>query len=146
MIDWDPARARTSGSPWRVQRYYDGVWPSTRSVCAHFGNFAAAVLAAGLTPRERGVNRESTPPWRGQALEAVRALHDVPRRQAVAEALASRVNGVVEARREADSLALRAELVELAAVAVEWAELLAEELEISECIWDQLAEPRELVA
>ena len=38
MADWDPYRARRQGQEWRVTRYEEGDWPSTRSICRHFGN------------------------------------------------------------------------------------------------------------
>jgi len=51
-LDWEPARARRMGQPWRAERFEAGVWPTVRMVRGRFGNFNAAVRAAGLRPRK----------------------------------------------------------------------------------------------
>jgi hypothetical protein len=50
-IDWEPARARRMGQPWRAERFERGDWPTVRMVRGKFGSFNAAVRAAGLRPR-----------------------------------------------------------------------------------------------
>ncbi len=53
--DWNPSLARWRAQEWRIERYRDGVWPSTNAVKRPFGgSFDAAVRAAGLTPRRPG--------------------------------------------------------------------------------------------
>src|SRR5689334_1578546 len=49
--DWEPARARRMGQPWRAARFEAGEWPTVRMVRGRFGSFNAAVRAAGLRPR-----------------------------------------------------------------------------------------------
>src|SRR5215217_388883 len=51
-IDWEPARARRTGQPWRAARFERGKWPTVRMVRWRFGSFNAAVRAAGLRPRQ----------------------------------------------------------------------------------------------
>jgi hypothetical protein len=48
--DWEPSRARRMGHEWRVVRFEEGEWPTTRMVCRWFGTFNAAVEAAGFRP------------------------------------------------------------------------------------------------
>jgi hypothetical protein len=56
--DWNPSLARWRAQEWRVERYRDGVWPSTNAAKRPFGgSFDAAVLAAGLEPRRPGPKR-----------------------------------------------------------------------------------------
>jgi hypothetical protein len=50
-IDWEPARARRKGHPWRAERFEAGDWPTARMVRGQFGNFNDAVRRAGLSPR-----------------------------------------------------------------------------------------------
>src|SRR3954469_1257305 len=56
--DWNPSLARWRAQEWRVERYYDGQWPSTNAVKRAFGgSFDAAVRAAGLEPARPGPRR-----------------------------------------------------------------------------------------
>jgi hypothetical protein len=53
--DWNPSLARWRAQDWRVERYRDGVWPSTNAAKRPFdGSFDAAVRAAGFEPRRPG--------------------------------------------------------------------------------------------
>lgn len=52
--DWDAAAARRAGELWRIERFTDGTWPSTRVVRRQFGTFSAALVAAGLPPGRTG--------------------------------------------------------------------------------------------
>jgi hypothetical protein len=51
MVDWEPARARRLGQPWRAERFESGEWPSVRMVRRHFDTFNNAVHLAGLPVR-----------------------------------------------------------------------------------------------
>ena len=56
--DWNPSLARWRAQEWRIERYRDGVWPSTNAAKRPFGgSFDAAVRAAGLEPRRPGPRR-----------------------------------------------------------------------------------------
>src|SRR4051812_16782476 len=56
--DWNPSLARWRAQEWRIERYRDGVWPSTNAVKRAFdGSFDAAVRAAGFTPARPGPRR-----------------------------------------------------------------------------------------
>jgi hypothetical protein len=56
--DWNPSLARWRAQEWRVERYHDGVWPSTNAAKRPFGgSFDAAVRAAGLEPHRPGPRR-----------------------------------------------------------------------------------------
>ena len=56
--DWNPSLARWRAQEWRVERYRDGVWPSTNAAKRPFdGSFDAAVRAAGLEPHRSGPRR-----------------------------------------------------------------------------------------
>src|SRR6059058_6081255 len=56
--DWNPSLARWRAQEWRVERYYDGSWPSTNAVKRAFGgSFDAAVRAAGYAPAKPGPRR-----------------------------------------------------------------------------------------
>src|SRR3954470_20404731 len=53
--DWNPSLARWRAQEWRIERYREGVWPSTNAVKRPFGgSFDAAVRAAGLEPHPSG--------------------------------------------------------------------------------------------
>jgi hypothetical protein len=49
--DWEPSRARRMGHDWRVRRFEQGEWPTTRMVCRWFGTFNVAIEEAGFEPR-----------------------------------------------------------------------------------------------
>src|SRR4051812_49139040 len=56
--DWNPSLARWRAQDWRVERYREGVWPSTNAAKRPFGgSFDAAVRAAGLEPHRSGPRR-----------------------------------------------------------------------------------------
>src|SRR5215217_7345349 len=56
--DWNPSLARWRAQEWRVERYRDGLWPSTNAAKRQFGgSFDAAVRAAGLEPHRPGPRR-----------------------------------------------------------------------------------------
>jgi hypothetical protein len=114
MADWDPSRAREIGQSWRVERFYEGDWPSVATVRRHFGTLNAAVERAGFEPRPRGrQKRRGTvpPPSRIQELEAA--------------TLVLRVRAVGEARRLSDRDALESALRDLSAACLNWADRLA---------------------
>ena len=56
--DWNPSLARWRAQEWRIERYQEGVWPSTNAVKRPFaGSFDAAVRAAGFLPARPGPRR-----------------------------------------------------------------------------------------
>jgi hypothetical protein len=56
--DWNPSLARWRAQEWRIERYREGVWPSTNAVKRPFGgSFDAAVRAAGFVPARPGPRR-----------------------------------------------------------------------------------------
>ena len=56
--DWNPSLARWRAQEWRIERYQEGVWPSTNAVKRPFGgSFDAAVRAAGFVPARPGPRR-----------------------------------------------------------------------------------------
>ena len=56
--DWNPSLARWRAQEWRIERYRDGLWPSTNAAKRPFdGSFDAAVRAAGLEPHRSGPRR-----------------------------------------------------------------------------------------
>src|SRR5688572_30020915 len=58
--DWNPSLARWRAQEWRIERYHDGVWPSTNAAKRPFdGSFDAAVRAAGLEPHRSGPRRRA---------------------------------------------------------------------------------------
>src|SRR5918994_2935088 len=58
--DWNPSLARWRAQEWRIERYHDGVWPSTNAAKRPFdGSFDAAVRAAGLEPHRPGPRRRA---------------------------------------------------------------------------------------
>src|SRR3954452_13158970 len=58
--DWNPSLARWRAQEWRVERYRDGIWPSTNAAKRPFdGSFDAAVRAAGLEPHRSGPRRRA---------------------------------------------------------------------------------------
>ena len=119
---WSPARARSAGQLWRLDRYYAGNWPSTNTVVRRFGTFSAAVRKAGLEPRPRGrtpAPRRRSPSTRARSSAATR--HGQPHlRPAV---LAARVRSVAAAKTAQDPTALRGALIDLAAAALSWADV-----------------------
>jgi hypothetical protein len=125
LADWDPYRARRDGQLWRVERYCAGDWPSTRTVCHHFGNFSNAVSAAGLTPRPRGQRRSFSEEQRLRNRDAVAAQCRASFHGPQPHLLARRVSEVAHARVARDSAALHSALIELASQALSWADHLS---------------------
>ncbi|MGH2864339.1 MAG: hypothetical protein ACRDJX_03720 [Solirubrobacteraceae bacterium] len=123
MADWDVARARRSNQPWRVERYLSGDWPSLGTVLHHYGSLNAAVSAAGLVPRRPGGPAAGkllrVQNWR--RLAAKRATSFEGRHR---EMLVERVRAVAQASCRADSELLVGCLLDLAAVALGWADEL----------------------
>lgn len=53
--DWNPAQARNLGHPEKAEKFYeDGPWPHITTVRCMFGNWSAAIRAAGFAPRRVG--------------------------------------------------------------------------------------------
>jgi hypothetical protein len=111
--DWNPSLARWRAQEWRVERYYDGQWPSTNAVKRAFGgSFDAAVRAAGLEPARPGPRRAA-----GAARPAVPQRAPLPPRAAVAGAAeAGGVEPAVVALADAEA---RASLLERRLAAAE---------------------------
>src|SRR3954453_6417249 len=56
--DWNPSLARWRAQEWRIERYRDGVWPTTNAVKRAFGgSFDAAGRGAGPGPAGPGPRR-----------------------------------------------------------------------------------------
>jgi hypothetical protein len=97
--DWNPSLARWRAQEWRVERYRDGVWPSTNAAKRPFGgSFDAAVRAAGLEPHRPGPRRGA-----GEARPAVAPRRNVAEGERVSDRLAGR--NVAEGERVSDRLA-----------------------------------------
>jgi hypothetical protein len=126
MADWDPYRARRLGQDWRIARYYQGDWPSARSVALHFGSFANAATAAGLVARARSSSRSER--------QAVGAANRLATATASAEAAAPGIGGLAgsltalaRARESQDPVGMHAALIDLAGSALAWAEIFGAE-------------------
>jgi hypothetical protein len=122
--DWDPARARRVGQAWRIVRYRDGDWPSLNSVVYHFGSLGRAIEAAGLRPRRQGEHGGGTLGQRAHNGRAVAEIRAGASRSGAA-ALAAQVQAVAAANRALEPDKLRLALLELAAVALRWADDIA---------------------
>src|SRR3954465_8066246 len=58
--DWNPSLARWRAQEWRVERYREGIWPSTNAAKRPFdGSFDAAGRAAGPGPHPSGPRRRA---------------------------------------------------------------------------------------
>lgn len=121
MADWDPHRARRLDQHWRIARYYQGDWPSARSVALHFGSFANAATAAGLVARARSSSHAER--------KAVRAANRLAAATASAKAcapgigdLAASLTALARARNSQDPVSMHAALIDLAGSALAWAE------------------------
>jgi hypothetical protein len=121
MADWDPVRARRLGQDWRIARYNQGDWPSTRTVLNHFASFGAAIEAAGFLRRPRSASRD----------ERARARAENQRRAAEASAvtrpggvddLAKSLRTLAVARSARDPVGMRTALLDVAASALAWAD------------------------
>jgi hypothetical protein len=109
---------------WRLDRYYAGTWPSTNTVIRRFGTFTEAVERAGLEPRLRGRHTSARGRLPDAARNAIRRQLDAPRITCGPAVLAARVRSVAEARAVDDPAALRGALVDLAAAALSWADVI----------------------
>jgi hypothetical protein len=126
MADWDPARARRLGQDWRIARFYQGDWPSARSVALHFGSFAKAATAAGLVARRRGTHHDQRQVERGaNRLAAARASAAVT--APGINDLAASLGELARARSRKDPVSLHAALIDLAGAALAWAEVFGAE-------------------
>jgi hypothetical protein len=79
--DWNPSLARWRAQEWRVERYRDGLWPSTNAAKRPFGgSFDAAVRAAGLEPHRPGPRRRAAgaarPDFPQRAPQVARSIDD----------------------------------------------------------------------
>ncbi|PTL58239.1 hypothetical protein [Paraconexibacter algicola] len=122
QTDLDPYRARRTRQEWRIERYYEGDWPSLPTVRHHFGTLSAAVAAAGLEPAPQS----ETPADRLARRRRNRlALVDGVAGAAPDHgpgALAAAVREVARARSARDAQALDQALLELAGTALGWAD------------------------
>ena len=126
MADWDPARARRLEQDWRIARYRQGDWPSVRTVAHHFGSLAAAIEAAGLTPRARASQHADRRAERAANRHAVARLRAAGLTPGGSE-LAARLRNLSDARKAADPVAIHTALVDVAASALAWAETVGAE-------------------
>jgi len=122
MADWDPYRARRMGQEWRVERYDAGEWPSVKSVRNHFGRLSDAIASAGLVPRRQGQRRPGQGPVLDPNVEIhVATIRGFSDKRAPAQRLAEAVKLVAAARERGEPADLRVALVQVAAVAMDWA-------------------------
>src|SRR5919197_875572 len=92
--DWNPSLARWRAQEWRIERYREGVWPSTNAVKRPFGgSFDAAVRAAGFVPARPGPRRA--------ALEARPAVE--PREALAPREVADELAGAADRVRAAEA-------------------------------------------
>jgi hypothetical protein len=127
--DWSPSRARRRGQEWRAERYHGGDWPSVSTVVRRFGTFTAAVEAAGLEPRPRGQHLSARRSLDDAYVDALRGQLESESARCGPAVLAARVRGVAEARNAADRQGLRGALIDLAAAAISWADIVDDEQE-----------------
>jgi hypothetical protein len=122
MADWDPYRARQNGQAWRIARYDAGEWPSVKTVRNHFGRLVLAIASAGLTPRRQGQRRPQAEPVLDPRVELhVEAIRRFQDKRATSQRLADAVKLVAAAREGGEPSDLRIALVQVAAVAMDWA-------------------------
>jgi hypothetical protein len=122
LADWDSSRARRLGQDWRIARYHQGSWPSTRAVIARFGSMGAAISAAGLPPRGAGAPGGRRPRDDARAREAAARLTGSDDHAEGAE-LADALRTLSDARRRQDPVAMHSALIDVAGAALAWAEL-----------------------
>jgi len=121
LANWDPARARRLGQDWRIARYYQGSWPSTGGVIARFGSMSAAITAAGLPPRAQGHHGRTQISENLQARRAAAHTLTLGTNAEGAE-LAEALRVLAAARRTHDPVAMHTALIDVAGVALAWAE------------------------
>jgi Homing endonuclease associated repeat len=126
MADWSPARARRAGQEWRLERYYAGDWPSVNTVLRRFGTFGEAVRRAGLEPRPRGRHTSSRAAIASDARSVIQMQLDAGGLRCGPGLLATRVRIVAAAQTAGDPTLLRGALIDLAAAALSWADLVSE--------------------
>jgi hypothetical protein len=124
MADWDPARARRLGQDWRIARYLQGDWPSSRSVAKHFGSFANAAATAGLIPRAPGTQYDDRAYERLQNRRVVARLSASGRDPGVDD-LTRSLRTLAAARRASDPVAVHAALIDVAGSALNWADAVS---------------------
>lgn len=122
--DWAPARARAAGQLWRLDRYYAGDWPSAQTVRRRFGTLSNAIRQAGLEPRAVGQHTTCPATIEPGARQAIQYHLNTPGRRCGPDQLAARVRAVAEARRVSDLSSMQTALIELAAAAISWADLI----------------------
>jgi len=122
--DWAPARARGGGQLWRVERYYAGSWPSTKTVIRRFGTFSAAIRQAGLIPRPRGRHTGTSTTLARDVRAPIRHNLETCGLSCGPAVLAARVRRVAAVRNADDPIILRAALIDLAAAALSWADVV----------------------
>jgi hypothetical protein len=122
QADWDTARARRLGQPWRIERYRSEDWPSLNTVVRHFGSLGNAVRAAGLEARQPGEHGAPTRSLRSHNLFAIAAERAADHPPVDARVLGRRITVVAHARRQPGEPHLRAALIDLAAAALRWAD------------------------
>jgi hypothetical protein len=120
FLDWHPASARRRGQQERIDRFYAGDWPVSKTVATRFGSFRAGILAAGLPPSSFA-NR----PGPSVPIEVIRErVAHLKRPLAAAPQLAVHLKAVIEAQRSGEVQALAAALDDLALTAASYAENL----------------------
>lgn len=124
ISDWSPARARATAQAWRVERYYAGSWPSGNTVVRRFGTFTEAARLAGIEPRPRGRHTNARTTLARDAREIIQLHLNAPDRSCGPAVLASRIRDVAAARDAGDPEALRGALIDLAAAALSWADVV----------------------
>jgi hypothetical protein len=110
--DWNPSLARWRAQEWRIERYQEGIWPSTNAAKRPFGgSFDAAVRAAGLEPHRSGPRRRpagvARPAVEQRAPQAPRSVDDAlldaaERVRAMERRVAELERAVAVAERRAD--------------------------------------------
>jgi len=125
IADWSPARARSAGQEWRIERYYAGNWPSANTVVRRFGSFTAAITRAGMEPRPRGRHTSGRATIARDAREVIQTHLNTRGLQCGPAVVAARVRSVAAARESDDPLLLRSALIDLAAAALSWADVVS---------------------
>jgi hypothetical protein len=126
MADWDPARARRLKQDWRIARYYQGDWPSARSVAHHFSSFASAATAAGLVPRTPGSHHDQ----RQSEQLTNRTVAARAARESITPGmvdLGASLKALARARITDDPVSMHGALIDLAGSALAWASVFGSE-------------------
>lgn len=122
--DWNPSMARSRGTPARQARYANGIWPATATVMRHFGTWRVALQAAGFDAGRAGPHDPSLSASRADFLSR-RNLERLRGRETTLvgpATLAKAVKAVAIAERGDEPELLQDALLDLAAVAVAWAD------------------------